>query len=158
VEALAERGEHMKTETENYELLFGSNRILKCGKAVELVGKGINKQIIRFREGEDGKVLMGCTVRDQSGSIVAIVANSRVQHVAQGYRADVTREGIRVISEGMREVWLEFIRTGPGTLKLNGQFFVPGYRIIASDEGLMINGNKISRCTFESCGAAVGLG
>jgi hypothetical protein len=148
----------MKTETENYELLFGSNRILKCGRAVELVAKGIKKQIIRFREGEDGKVLMDCTVRDQSGGIVAIVANSRVQHVAQGYRADMTREGIRVISEGTKEVWLEFLRTGPRTFKLNGQFFVPGHRIIASDGGLMVNGNMISQCTFESCGAAIGLG
>jgi len=148
----------MKTETKNYELLFGSNRILKCHRAVELVGKGINKQIIRFREGEDGKVLMDCTVTDHAGTTVAKVANSRVQHVAQGYRADVTGEGIRVINEGTREVWLEFLRTGPRSFKLNGQFFVPGHRIIASDEGLMVDGIMISRCTFESCGAAIGLG
>jgi ethanolamine utilization protein EutA (predicted chaperonin) len=148
----------MKTETENYELLFGSNRILKCGKVVELVGKGINKQIIRFREGEDGKVLMDCTVTNQSGSTVARVVNSRVQYVAQGYRANVIGEGIKVINVGTKEIWLEFVRTGPRTFKLNGQFFVPGYRIIATDEGLMIDTNMISRCTFESCGAAIGLG
>jgi len=148
----------MKTETENYELLFGSNKILKCSRVVELAGKGINKQIIRFREGEDGKVLMDCTVTDQAGTTVAKVANSRIQHVAQGYRADVTRDGIKVGNEGTKEVWLEFLRIGPRSFKLNGQFFVPGYRIIATDEGLMVNSNMISQCTFDSCGAAIGLG
>jgi len=42
----------MKIEAENYEVVFGSNLILECGRVVEIVGKGINKQFIRFREGE----------------------------------------------------------------------------------------------------------
>jgi hypothetical protein len=148
----------MKKETKNYELLFGTNTIAKCGKVVELVGKGVNKQIIRFREGADGAVLMDCTVADQSGKTVVRVANSRVQHVAPGFRPDVTRDGIKVVNESTKEIWLEFIRLGPGKFKLNGQFYVPGYRIIATDQGLMVNGIMISQCTFDSCGAAIGLG
>jgi len=35
----------MKIEAENYEVIFGSNLISECGRVVELVGKGINKQI-----------------------------------------------------------------------------------------------------------------
>jgi hypothetical protein len=148
----------MKADTANYELLFGSNRILKCPRAVELKGKGVNKQIIRFREGEDGVVLMDCTVTDQEGTMVVKVANSRVQHLAEGYQADITGDGIKVITKDSKEVWLAFVKIGPRQFKLNGRFTVPGYMVVATDDYLEINTNRFSNNTFENCSAAIGLG
>jgi hypothetical protein len=89
----------MKIEAENYEVIFGSNQILECGKVIELKGKGVNKQFIRFREGEDGKILFNCTVTDQNGRTIVRVANSKVQHIKQGYKADIMANGIKVWNE-----------------------------------------------------------
>ena len=66
----------MKVEAENYMVIFGSNQITNCGKVIELVGEGINKQIIRFREGADKKILLDCTVKDQKEKTNTKIANS----------------------------------------------------------------------------------
>lgn len=148
----------MKIEAENYEVIFGSNRILECKRVVEIVGKGINKQIIRFREGEDGRILFNCNVNDQEGRTVAKVANSIIQHVMEGYEANITNEGIKVINKITGDIWLEFVYLSPRKFKLNGIFFLPGYKIIATDDYLEINTNKISNCTFKNCSSVIGLG
>jgi hypothetical protein len=147
----------MKYEAENYEVIFGSNLIQECGKVVELVGKGINQQIIRFRVGEDGKVLFNCSVKDENGKTAVKVANSKIQHVQKGFNVDISSAGIKVWDESTGEVWLEFVELGPRKFKLNGIFYLPGYKIVARDEYLDINTNRIANCTFGSCSAAIGL-
>lgn len=148
----------MKIEAENYEVVFGSNLISECGRVIEIVSKGINKQIIRFREGENGKIMFNCTVKNQEGKTVAKVANSIIQHAMKGYEAQITDDGIKVIDESTGDIWLEFVYISPRKFKLNGIFFLPGYKIIATDDYLEINTNRISNCTFKSCSAAIGLG
>ena len=148
----------MKIEAENYEVIFGSNRILECKRVVEIAGKGINKQIIRFREGKDGTILFNCTVYDQEGRTVAKVANSIIQHVMEGYEANITKEGIKVINKITEDIWLEFVYLSPRKFKLNGIFFLPGYKIIATDDYLDINTNKFINGTFKNCSSAIGLG
>ena len=151
----------MKTEAENYEVIFGSNRILNCGKVIEIIGKGINKQFIRFREGEDGKILFSCTITDQDGQTVAKIANSLVRHIKPGYKVDTSDKGIKVWNESTGTVWLEFVHIGSRTFKLNGIFFLPGFKIVATDNYLeinKINTTRMSNDTFESCSAAIGLG
>jgi ligand-binding sensor domain-containing protein len=151
----------MKIEAENYEVVFGSNQVLKCGKVIELTGKGINKQIIRFREGEDGKIVFNCTIADQDGQTVAKIANCLVQHIKPGYRVDTSDKGIKVLNESTGEVWLEFVHIGSRKFKLNGIFFLPGFKIVATDNYLeinKINTIRMSNNTFESCSVAIGLG
>jgi len=148
----------MKIEAENYTVVFGSNIISKCGRVIEIVGKGINKQIIRFLEGEDGKILFNCTVKDQEGKTIAKVANSIIQHVMKGYEAQIKDNGIKVINEATGDIWLEFAYISPRMFKLNGIFYLPGYKITATDDYLEINTNRISNCIFSSCSAAIGLG
>lgn len=147
----------MKIEAENYEVIFGSNLISKCGRVIELVGKGINKQIIRFREGEDGKILFDCTVKDQEGNTVARIANSLTQYVMERYEAQITDEWIKIINKTTGDIWLEFDYVSPRKFKLNGIFFLPGHKIVATDDYLKINTNKIANCVFSSCSAAIGL-
>jgi hypothetical protein len=150
----------MKTESGNYEILFGTNRILNCPLVVEFVGRGINQQIIRFREGEDGVVLFNCKIADPTGKTIVVVANSKVKHLAEGLQAKITGDGIKVTAtvKGLEIPLLEFVKIGPRQFKLNGQFFLPGYRIVATDEGLMVNTNLFSHNTFANCSAAIGLG
>lgn len=148
----------MKVEAENYMLIFGSNQITECGKVIELKGRGINKQIMRFKEGTDKKVLFDCTVKDQKGETVTKIANSKVQHVMQGYKAEITATGVKVVHGNTGDVWLEFVCIGPRKFKLNGIFFLPGYKIVATDDYLEINTNRLSKCTFSNCSTAIGLG
>ena len=148
----------MKVEAENYMVIFGSNQITNCGKVIELVGRGINKQIIRFRVGADKKILLDCVVKDQKGETVTKIANSKVQHVMQGYKVEIIDAGVKIIHEATRDIWLEFVCIGPRKFKLNGIFFLPGYKIVATDDYLEINTNRISKCTFANCSAAIGLG
>jgi|GEM_PF-969123 len=145
----------MKYEAENYEVIFGSNLISKCRKVVEVRGQGINKQIIRFRVGEDGKILFNSSVNDEKGKTVVKVANSKIQHVQKGFKVDISPNAIKVWNESTGEIWLEFAELGPRKFKLNGIFYLPGYKIVATDEYLDINTNKISNCTFKSCSAAL---
>jgi len=148
----------MKVEAENYMVIFGSNQIMNCPKVIELKGKGINKQIIRFREGNDKKILFDCTVKDQKGETVTKIANSIVQHVMQGYKAEITDVGLKIVHEATKDIWLEFVCIGPRKFKLNGIFFPPGYKIVATDDYLLINTSRISNSTFASFSAAIGLG
>jgi hypothetical protein len=53
---------------------------------------------------------------------------------------------------------LDFEEIGPKKFKLNGIFYIPGFRIVATDSYLEINTNKFVGCTFENCSAAIGLG
>jgi len=76
----------------------------------------------------------------------------------QGYETQITDDGIRVINEITGDIWLEFAYVSPRKFKLNGIFFLPGYEILATDEYLQINTNRISNCTFKNCSAAIGLG
>jgi len=148
----------MRMGRDNYELVFGSNLILKCGKAVELIGKGINEQIIRFREGEDGRILFNCTIKDENKITVAEIADSRAQHLREGYKADISKDTIKIVKESTGDVWLEFARIGWRKFRLNGRFFLPGYKIIATDDYLEINANRVSDAAFENCSAAIGIG
>ncbi len=148
----------MKVEAENYMVIFGSNQITNCGKVIELVGKGINKQVIRFREGADKKILLDCIVKDQKGKTVTKIANSKVQHVMQGYKVEIIDAGVKIIHEATKDVWLEFVCIGPRKFKLNGIFFLPGYKIVATDDYLEINTNRFSKNTFANCSSAIGLG
>jgi hypothetical protein len=151
----------MKTEEEKFEVIFGSNRILNCGKVIEIIGKEIHKQFIKFKEGEDGKILFSCNITDQDGQTVARIANSLVQHITPGYRVDTSDKGIRVLHESTDAVWLEFVYIGSRSFKLNGIFFLPGFKIVATDNYLeinKINTTRMSNNTFESCSAAIGLG
>ena len=148
----------MKVEAENYTVIFGSNQTTNCGKVIELIGRGINKQIIRFREGVDKKTLYDCTVKNQERKTVAKIANSKVQHVMKGYKTEITDAGVKIVHEATGDIWLEFVCIGPKKFKLNGIFFLPGYKIVATDDYLEINTNRISNCTFMNCSTAIGLG
>jgi hypothetical protein len=147
----------MKDEAEIFEVNFGSNTIKNCGSVLKIIGKGFNKQIIRFRVGEDGGILFNCSVKDESGITCVKVANSKIQFVRQGYKADVLANMIKVWKESTGTVLLEFVQTEPRKFKLNGIFYVPGIRIMATDASLDVNGKRIIGNTFDSCSAAIGL-
>lgn len=148
----------MRKEATHYQVIFGSNLITECPSVIKLEGKGINQQIIRFKIGRDGKILFDCKVKDEEGRTVTVVANSLVQHVDPDYNVDISDNGIVVKNNETGDVWLEFVQMDANKFKLNGRFFIPGYRIIATDEYLDINTNKFIGSVFQNCSAAIGLG
>jgi hypothetical protein len=81
-----------------------------------------------------------------------------VQVIVPGYKAEISNSGIKVLNETTGDVWLEFVSIDSRRFKLNGIFFLPGFRIIATDRGLDVNSNLIVGNTFMNCAAAIGLG
>jgi hypothetical protein len=81
-----------------------------------------------------------------------------VRHIVPDYKAEISDEGIKVVNETTGDVWLEFVSIGPRRFKLNGIFFLSGFRIIATDRGLDVNSLVMVGNTFVNCGAAIGLG
>jgi len=102
-----------------------------------------------------------CTITDQDGKTVAKIAKCLVQHIEPGYRVDTSDKGLKVLNESTGEVWLDFVHIGSRKLKLNGIFFLPGFKIVTTDDYLetnKINTIRMSNNTYESCSAAIGLG
>ncbi len=147
-----------RPKAENYELLFGSNRILNCGSVVRLEGRGVKQEFIRLREGRDGKLLVTIKVRDKEDRTTVVVNNGRVAHVAKGLEVETLPSGLVIRDTASRQVILELQDLGGRKLKVNGVFWVAGRRIVATDEGLQIDGVRLARNTIDSCGAAIGIG
>ena len=148
----------VKSKTKNYELIFGSNLIHNCPGVINFAGKGINKQPIVFREGEDGKILLNCHVKDKQGNTVVKLHNSNPVHVNEEYDINIEDKQILVTNKSSKDIWLDFSEIEPNVFKINGIFFLPGYEIVATDEYLRINGSYYSYCESHSSLNAFGLG
>jgi len=147
-----------KQRADKYELIFGSNRIVNCGSVIKIEGRGVNQEIIRLRRGGDGKLLLNCQVKDNAGNTLAKIHNSKPVHIDTNFECDVSEKHIIVREKKSGEIYLEFQYLGGNRLKINGIFWIQGKKIIASDDGLQIGGILMKDNTFQSCGAAIGLG
>ena len=146
-----------KEPAEKYKLIFGSNIIENCSHIISIAGSGVNKEIIRIRIGSDGKLLMNCTVKDINDKTIAKVHNSKFVHVNEAFEGSILDDGLLVSHKETKEVYLEFRYIDPYEVKVNGIFSVLGKKIVATDNGLLINGLSLKNTTFSSCGAAIGL-
>ena len=117
----------------------------------------MNKEIIRFRIGGDGKLLMNCTVKDLNDETIARVYNSKFVHVNEAFKGSILDNGLLVCHKETKEVYLEFCYLSSSEVKVNGIFSVLGKKIVATDDGLQINGLRIEYSTFSNCGSAIGL-
>ena len=146
-----------KTPSEKYELTLGGNLIKDCGATVVFSGERIHRELVRLRTGGDGKLLMNCRVKDEKGNTIASIHNSKIVHVAQEYDSRSTESTWLVKHRETGQVYFEMEYLAPGKIKVNGIFWIGGGKIVASDAGLLIGGALIQGCTFDSCGAAIGL-
>ena len=146
-----------KRPAENYKLTFGSNIIENCSNIISIEGSGVNKEIIHFRIGGDEKLLMNCTVKDINDETIAKVHNSKFVYVNEAFEGSILDSGLLVRHKETKEVYLEFRYLSPSEVKVNGIFSVLGRRIVATDDGLRINGLLLKDNIFSSCGSAIGL-
>ena len=147
-----------KRNASEYELVFGTNRILNCGSVVKIQGKGVNQEIIRLRIGSDGKLMVNCQVKDEYGNTIAKIHNNTFVHVNEAYEGISTENGLLVLHSETGEKYLDFEHLGGKKINVNGIFWVAGRKIIATDEGLKLNGITMKNNTFDSCGSAIALG
>ena len=146
-----------KEPAEKYKLIFGSNIIENCSHIISIEGSGVNKEIIRFRIGGDGKLLMNCTVKDPNNKTIAKVHNSKFVHIDEAFEGSILENVLLVRHKETKDIYLEFRYIGPYEVKVNGIFSVLGKKIVATDNGLWINGLQLKNNTFSSCEAAIGL-
>jgi hypothetical protein len=147
-----------KTPAEKYELVLGGNLIKDCGAAIEFRGKGIRHELVRLRTGGGGKLLVNCRVEDEKGHTIASIHNSKIVHVAQEYDSRSTESSWLVKHRETGQVYFEMEYLALAKMKVNGIFWIAGRKIVASDAGLLIGDRLIQGCTFDSSGAAIGLG
>ena len=146
-----------KTPAEKYELTLGGNLIKDCGATVVFSGEGIHHELVRLRTGGDDKLLVNCRVKAEKGRTIASVHNSKIMHVAPEYDSRSTDSSWLVKHRETGDVYFEMEYLAPGKIKVNGIFWIGGRKIVARDTGLLIGGALIQGCTFDSCGAAIGL-
>lgn len=147
----------MKTKARNYTLIFGSNTIQNCDGIIDLVGKGVNKQPIVFKEGGYGKILLNCTIKDYDGNTVVKIHSSEPLYVNDNYDSKIENKRILVTEKSTGDIWLDFTEIEPKTFKINGIFIFPDIEVIATDEYLKFNGNTISNSVFMNCGSILGI-
>ncbi len=148
----------MKKLTTNYEVVFGSNAILNCDGIISFKDKGKNQELIKFKEGKDGKILVKCTLIDDQGEIVAELHDGELVKIKERYLKQTAGSDIRIINEFTGDVWLEVSSLGPQKLKINRIFLLPGFKMVATDDYLKINDSiTFSSNIFENCSDIMGL-
>jgi hypothetical protein len=148
----------MKTPTTNHEIVFGSNTILNCDGIISFKDKGKNQELITFKEDKEGKILVNCTLKDIYGETVVELRNGEVVKIKERYLKQAADSDIRIINEFTGDIWLEVSSLGPRKLKINGIFFFPGFKIVATDDYLKINNSiTFSSNIFENCSDIMGL-
>lgn len=153
----------VKVEAKNYEVQIGTFKIINCEGTINLVGKGLNKQPFRFREGEDGKILLNCTIWDQKRDKVVVLHNSIVQHSQEGYDTQIEDKRIVVTNKATEDIWLDFEEISPNHFKINGIFYYPDIEIFITDTLLKVKtstnyGEFKGKTTFSNCSNVLGIG
>ena len=144
-----------KQPAETYKVILGSNVISNCGQVLSYQGKG---ELLRLRDGKDMKLLVDCAVKDSSGHTLAKIANNKPVFVSGSCLIDEFDDGLIVKDKDSGDVYLEFRQLGPRELKVNGIFFINGVRLIATDDFLDVGGMRLSHCSMDNCGSAIGIG
>ncbi|MCE7698395.1 MAG: hypothetical protein K8E24_006010 [Methanobacterium paludis] len=129
----------------SYGVIFGSNKLDNCKGVFYAVKTDNDEEDITFREGEDGKIVLNCTMKDEEGNIVAKIENSNV-NVGKDY--DLKEGNPITVKNKSGEVWLDFEEIGSNHFKLNGKFYIFGHEIVATDETLFYDRSEIGKNEF----------
>ncbi|MGZ7117777.1 MAG: hypothetical protein ACXVHS_10090 [Methanobacterium sp.] len=138
-------------EDGKYTVKIGSNLVLNCDGCINLVGKELNKEPIRFREGDGGKIFLDCTVYNQECNVVFELVNNFPKNVMDDFEVQIENSRIVVIEKSTANYWFDFLKLGPNDFRLNGRFYYPGIEIMITDEYLIVNGHPLTFKTFTNC-------
>ncbi|MGZ7044465.1 MAG: hypothetical protein ACXVHM_07715, partial [Methanobacterium sp.] len=83
-------------EDGKYTVKLGSNLVLNCDGCINLVGKELNKEPIRFREGDGGKIFLDCTVYNQECNVVFELVNNFPKNVMDDFEVQIENSRIVV--------------------------------------------------------------
>ncbi|MBZ2167025.1 hypothetical protein [Methanobacterium spitsbergense] len=131
----------VKVEAKNFNVDLGSNKAINCNGVINLVGKGLNKQPLRFREGDDGKILLNCTLRNKKGDPIVVLNNSNsIQNLPTKDEYDTKIENKRIVvtNKTTKEILLDFKEISPNHFKITGIFYFPDIKILITDEFMEI--------------------
>ena len=103
----------MLEEAKKYNVKFGSLWAINCDGVFNLVGEGLNKQPFRFREDENGRILLNCTLLDENGDKVVVLHKSNPIYSLPNkdeYDISWSDDGkwIKVTNKNTKDVWLDF--------------------------------------------------
>jgi hypothetical protein len=138
----------------SWTVVLGGNEITNCDAA--LVVNGV--EVFRLRErGGDGQLVADFEIRDEADNLIAKVAKNNVVHARSGLQVQhaPTFSEVRDPTTGSALARAEEI--GTLTIRLTGTFIIRGFRVVATEASLKINGLTMSGNKIVGFGKAIDL-
>jgi len=134
-------------EAKDYNVKFGPFLAENCKGVFNLVGRGFSKQPFRFREAENGKILMNCLLFDEEGNTAVKLHNSNpIYSLKTKEEYEITNEKGHIIiaNKTTDEIWLDFKKIGDRDFRLYGMFYYKkcNAKVVITDEYITVNTSR----------------
>ena len=120
---------------------YGDTKIIFGNSTIEGVPNilVVNDNPIFTATVKNDKLYISIIIFDRDGKIVAYIEENKWKINKNNYfKMDISASEVKVINQ-YGEVALHCIALRDGAVKVNGVFYVDGFQIIATDEGLLFN-------------------
>lgn len=140
-------------------VVLGNNEIVDCDTALFVEGE----EVFRLRDStREDKLIVDFDLRDSDGNRIAKIASSSVVYVAPGYsyKNTMTSHKTRVaeVKDEATDTPIAYVEEQtPGRIKVTGTFWVNGYHVEITEEGLNAGGIYMSGNHIEGFGKAIEL-
>lgn len=118
--------------------MLGPTTIERCKASVLVEGKGKNKQLLRIREGDDGKIEVNINVWSPNGSTLIKFYNTKPIQIAPGYSYRTNGNSQIITHDLTGIIVLQLDQLGKRFFRLYGHFVVDQAEIIAVPDTLYV--------------------
>jgi hypothetical protein len=135
-------------------LILGDNEIADCDAALVMDGE----EVFRLRErSHDGQLVVDFDLRDHDDARLARIAKSHVVYCAPGVqpRSRPGRYEVVRINGGDSLAVVEGL--SPTSVRVTGTFFVRGWKVESTTNGVRLGGMLLTRNRIQGCGKAIEL-
>ena len=135
-------------------MILGDNEIIDCAPALVLEGQ----EVFRLRDREkDGQLVVDFDLRAPDETRIAKVSKNYAAYVAEGFQH---RSGINwseVVERATGGVVARVDAPSLDAVRVVGVFWVNGYYVEITKDGLIADGVQISRNTIKGFGKAIAM-
>lgn len=138
-----------------WTLVLGDNEVIDGEAAIVVEGENV----FRLRERQyDGTLVVDFDLRAEDESRIAAITGNYVHYVAEGYEYRNRKGVAEVIEKATGRVVAQVREIAPDRLKVIGKFWVKGYNIDISEDGLVAGGLTMSGNRIQGFGKAIEFG
>ena len=135
-------------------LILENNLITNCDATLTVEGE----EVFRLRErGHDGQLIVDFDLRDERDERLAKIAKNHVVYVASGIEPRSQPGRYDVVNTESGAILARVEELSPGTVRVTGTFFVKGWKVEATLDGVTLGGVAVSGSSLEGCGGGIEL-